>query len=105
MLRTRATSTRDAGRFVSGAGFLSDGRKAVEPLTQIIKQDDRAAPAFAGDQFTGFDCLVDRCAARARSGASLSDTIGKWSVHVVLALDDALKCAETCENMPTKLGT
>ena len=67
---------------------------SLKPPAQVIGKDDGAAATFAGDQFTGPNCIVNCSSAGARDDARVGDGVCElWCVHVVLVLGDALRCA------------
>jgi hypothetical protein len=57
------------------------GRQAIEPLPQVIGQNDGAATAFARDQITVLDRLVNCRSTGARDCARFCDAESKWCIH------------------------
>jgi hypothetical protein len=54
-----------------------DGRQAFEPPTQIIRENESAAPALYGAKRTGSNRLINGRPTRARDLARFANVVGK----------------------------
>lgn len=65
---------------IVGIGLCSlvrpNGRQLSDPIPEIVRQDQRAAPALNGAEFTGFDRFIKGGAPGTGHSAGLFDRIG-----------------------------
>jgi hypothetical protein len=76
---------RDRGALFRGWLCL-DGRMTFDPASQVFWKDEGLSTALPSYQCAFSDSVIDCGATRAGNCARLRDTVGKWCVHIDLAV-------------------
>jgi hypothetical protein len=77
-----AVSPPHRGASFSGFVFRGDGRQACEPPAQIIREDERAAPALDGAKLAALDCPIEFGPTGPGDLASLRNIVREKCVHL-----------------------